>query len=363
MIALMEKHGKKVFVGVSGGVDSSVSLALLRDQGYDVTGVFIRTWQPDFIECTWRDERRDAMRVCAHLGVPFLECDLESVYRDEVAMYMIEEYKKGRTPNPDVMCNKKVKFGGFLDFAIERGADFVATGHYAQTIQKDGVYYLKQSKDQNKDQTYFLWTLTQEQLSKTLFPVGHLEKSEVRTLAEKYKLPTATKKDSQGVCFLGMIDMKEFLSHYIEKKEGQVLNEKGEVIGIHDGAVFVTLGQRHGFTITEKGIDDKRYYVISKDILHNTITATDDLLHATEQLEQERNKLVLSQTVLHGDIQEEKFYSARIRYRQKLEKCTIKKNDNNQLIVDFENPQLSASIGQSCVIYDDQLCIGGGIIE
>lgn len=359
----MKNKGIKVFVGVSGGVDSSVSLALLKDAGYDVTGVFIRTWQPDFIECTWRDERRDAMRVCAHLGVPFLECDLESVYRDEVAMYMIDEYKKGRTPNPDVMCNKKVKFGGFLDFALAHGADFVATGHYAQTEQKDGVCYLKQSQDHNKDQTYFLWTLTQEQLSKTLFPVGHLEKPEVRKIAEKYNLPTATKKDSQGVCFLGMIDMKEFLGHYIEKKEGTVLNEKGESIGTHDGAVFVTLGQRHGFTITEKGTLDKPYYVIAKDVLKNTITVSDNLESITNSLEKEHHTLTLSNVVLHGNIDASKTYQARIRYRQQLQNCHITVNERGETQVIFDVPQMSASKGQSCVLYDGELCIGGGVIE
>lgn len=358
----MEKKNTKVFVGVSGGVDSSVSLALLKDAGYDVTGVFIRTWQPDFIECTWRDERRDAMRVCAHLGVPFLECDLENMYRDEVAMYMIDEYKKGRTPNPDVMCNKKVKFGGFLDFALKHGADFVATGHYAQKEEVNGIYYLKTSEDQNKDQTYFLWTLTQEQLSKTLFPVGHLEKSDVRKLAEKYSLPTATKKDSQGVCFLGMIDMKEFLSHYIEKKEGAVLNQHGDVIGTHEGAVFITLGQRHGFLITKKGIDDKPYYVISKNIRDNTITVSDDLVSVTEELEKEAYTLILSQSVLHGTIVSNKIYQARIRYRQVLQNCTLSISDG-VVSVTFENPQLSVSKGQSCVIYDGELCIGGGVIE
>lgn len=383
---------KKIFIGVSGGVDSSVSLALLRDQGYDVTGVFIRTWQPDFIECTWRDERRDAMRVCAHLGVPFLECDLEAVYRDEVAMYMIDEYKKGRTPNPDVMCNKKVKFGGFLDFAMAHGADFVATGHYAQiekipTVKsflhtnssrpvqtpplsellatEDFTYFLKQSKDVNKDQTYFLWTLTQQQLAKTLFPIGHLEKSEVRKLAEKYNLPTATKKDSQGVCFLGMIDMKEFLAHYIEKKQGNVLNEKGDVIGTHEGAVFITLGQRHGFTITDKGIDDKRYYVIDKDIEKNTITVSDDLVSVTDSLEAEANILTLSHVILHGFIDPSKTYQARIRYRQVLQNCMIQlgQGTEDSIQVTFETPQISASPGQSVVIYDRARCIGGGIIE
>jgi len=238
------KHKIKVFVGVSGGVDSSVSAALLKEatpknfeklfgrptpkgfSGYNVVGVFIRTWQPDFIECTWRDERRDAMRVCAHLDIPFLECDGEEAYKKGVADYMIEEYKKGNTPNPDVMCNREVKFGIFWDFAKKHGADYIATGHYARVDSnsfrevtgggvpfganatngvkelREKLFELKQSPDKSKDQSYFLWTLTQDDLSHTLFPVGHLNKTDVRKLALKYKLPTAVKKDSQGVCFL-----------------------------------------------------------------------------------------------------------------------------------------------------------------
>lgn len=356
------KENKKIFVGVSGGVDSSVSLALLKESGYDVTGVFIRTWQPDFIECTWRDERRDAMRVCAHLGVPFLECDLEKMYKEEVAMYMIDEYKKGRTPNPDVMCNKKVKFGGFLDFAISNGADCIATGHYAQIEKIEDTFCLKKSKDTNKDQTYFLWTLNQEQLSKTIFPIGQLEKSEVRKIAERYKLPNAQKKDSQGVCFLGMIDMKDFLSHYIEQKKGNVLSESGAIIGIHDGAHFITIGQRHGFTINNKGAEDKPYYVIAKNINDNTITVSNNIKDVTEKMEEGTTNITLSQTVFNISIDINKSYKARIRYRQNLEECKISFVKGIHTIV-FNNPQISVSSGQSCVLYDDDLCIGGGVIN
>lgn len=360
----MKVRSKKVFVGVSGGVDSSVSLALLKDAGYEVTGVFIRTWQPDFIECTWRDERRDAMRVCAHLQVPFLECDLEQVYKDEVGMYMINEYKKGRTPNPDVMCNKKVKFGGFLDFAIKHGADYIATGHYAQIKNNNEIYFLKKSKDESKDQTYFLWTLTQEQLSKVLFPIGHLLKSEVRKIAKRYALPTALKKDSQGVCFLGMIDMKEFLSHYIKKEQGPVLNIKNEVIGTHDGAVFITIGQRHGFMINKKGKTETPYYVVSKKIEDNTITVTNDLIEASNKIEHEIKKLFLKDVVFNGSVQPDKKYTARIRYRQNLEFCSLKIDHNStRFTVLFDNPQISVSKGQSCVIYDGDLCLGGGVID
>ena len=245
----MEKgRNRKVYIGMSGGVDSSVSAALLKKAGYDVTGVFIKVWQPDWINCTWKEDRMDAMRVAALLDIPFITLDLEKEYKEEVVDYMISEYRAGRTPNPDVMCNRYVKFGGFYDWAMKQGADYVATGHYAQVI--DGK--LIAGNDKNKDQTYFLWTLNKEQLSKTIFPVGNIEKPEVRKLAKKFNLPNAEKKDSQGLCFIGKIDIKEFLSHYIDSKRGNVLNIEGEVIGEHDGSFFFTIGERHGFNILKK---------------------------------------------------------------------------------------------------------------
>ena len=285
---------KVVFVGLSGGVDSAVSAALLKKQGFEVVGVFIKTWHPDFLECNEEEERRDAMRVAAHLDIPFLSLDLEKVYKKEVADYMIREYKMGRTPNPDVMCNKEVKFGAFLKKALSMGADFVATGHYAlrKNSKNSGAFalgdkrtgdprrlnslnfFLQKGKDPSKDQSYFLWTLRQDQLKKILFPVGNLKKSEVRKLARKFNLPVAEKKDSQGICFLGAVDLKEFLKHYIKEKRGKVLNEKGEEIGFHDGVVFHTLGERHGFTITKKNPNDKRYYIVSKDMKKNILVVS-----------------------------------------------------------------------------------------
>jgi tRNA-specific 2-thiouridylase len=341
-----------VFVGVSGGVDSSVSLALLKEEGYNVVGCFIKTWQPDFIECTWKDERRDAMRICAKLGVPFLTIDAEKEYRDFVGMYMINEYRAGRTPNPDVMCNKEVKFGVFLKKALELGADFVATGHYARVLDRK----LLKGVDDSKDQSYFLWTLTSEQLSKTKFPIGHLQKSEVRKIAEKYDLFTAEKKDSQGVCFLGPIDMKDFLKHYIEVKTGNVLNEAGEVIGNHDGALFYTIGERHGFNITEKGVSDKRYYVVKRDLEKNTITVSNEI--SKKDVLENFKSIKIKDVNWSVKPEEGKKYEARIRYRQKLEKCEIKGD-----VVFFENPQNTATPGQSLVVYDGDICIGGGVID
>ena len=348
------KNQKTVFVGVSGGVDSSVSAALLRDQGYNVVGVFIRTWQPDFIECTWRDERRDAMRICAHLGIPFLECDGEDAYKKGVAEYMISEYKLGRTPNPDVMCNREVKFGVFWNFAKSHGADYIATGHYAQNINNR----LIKGADESKDQSYFLWTLNNEDLAHTIFPIGHIPKTEVRKLALKYKLPTAIKKDSQGVCFLGPLDMKDFLSHYIEPKTGHVLNEDGKIIGHHDGAVFFTLGERHGFNITEKGTNDEPYYVIAKDIENNTITVSPKVTFGLDI----KNDFIL----IHSNIQKEsivnnKKYTAQIRYHGEFLECNVSFDDNKPKII-FNNPVL-VSPGQSIVVYDGNICLGGGIVE
>jgi len=366
---------KTVFVGISGGVDSAVSAALLKDQGYEVVGVFIRTWHPEFLECNEEEERRDAMRIAAHLDIPFLTFDLEDVYKKEVADYMIAEYKAGRTPNPDVMCNKEVKFGAFLKKALEMGADFVATGHYAKNTKeafssgprtsgslaqpdhekKHLLYFLNKGNDVTKDQSYFLWTLKQEQLSKILFPIGHLPKVQVRKLAEKYKLPVAQKKDSQGICFLGAIDLKEFLKHYIEEKRGDVINESGEVIGHHDGAVFHTLGERHRFTITKKSPNDTPYYIVAKDIQKNTITVSQKNKTA-QHSNILKNVRMLNVNWISETPEPNKKYTAQIRYHGEFLPCIINKEE-----VVFETPVLVAS-GQSIVVYDKDVCLGGGVV-
>ena len=370
---------------MSGGVDSSVSAALLKEQGYNVVGVFIKVWQPEFFECTWRQDRLDAMRVCAKLDIPFITLNLEAEYKKEVVDYMIEEYKRGRTPNPDVMCNKYVKFGGFFDWAMKQGADFVATGHYSRVESQksikskdnsknrlyglDRLYRLLAGRDGNKDQSYFLWTLTQKQLSKTLFPVGDIEKPEVRKLAEKFSLSTAIKKDSQGLCFIGKIDIKDFLKNYIEEKKGNVLNEKGEIIGEHDGAFYLTVGQRHGFKITEKTPNDSPYYIIGKNIKENTITVSQNFKNVPEN-ESKIAKLEKVNWTL-GEIPDlSKKYVARIRYRQPLEECilvksqkSIKSKENTEFELYFTKPQKAITSGQSAVIYDGEVCLGGGIIR
>lgn len=350
--------GKKVYVGMSGGVDSSVSAFLLKKAGYDVTGVFIKVWQPDNGECTWRDERRDAMRVAAALDIPFLTLDFSEEYKREVVDYMISEYSKGRTPNPDVMCNRYIKFGSFLSEALKNGIDFVATGHYTQNIfdPKDSKFHMREGLDKTKDQSYFLWTLEQKDLEHVLFPIGHLQKSEVRAIAEKNHLPVFDKKDSQGICFLGQVDMKEFLKEHIETKKGNVIDMDGNVIGEHDGALLYTIGERHGFRVFDHTIDEVPRYVVGKDMSANTIT----LAKETQFIEGEglpsSSKIIdlnwISQTKPDPSIQ----YEARLRYRQKKQFCRIEKDG-----VIFDKPQIITP-GQSVVFYNGEECMGGAIL-
>jgi tRNA-specific 2-thiouridylase len=383
--------GKKIYVGLSGGVDSSVAAALLLEAGALVTGVFIKGWYPEFLKCDWKEERRDAMRVAAHLGIPFLTCDAEEAYKKNVIDYMISEYKAGRTPNPDVMCNKYVKFGTFFDFAMERGADFVATGHYARSARiknekltqnnersdyvlchprecgdpgSDSDAQLLKGEDGNKDQSYFLWAVSKDQLEKTLFPIGEIDKSEVRKIARKYKLFTGEKKDSQGLCFLGKVDLDEFLSHYIPKNKGDVLNKDGEVIGHHDGVHLYTLGERHGFTVTKKGIEDKPNYIVAKDIEKNTLTVSDSIIEIQKT---SCSGVILREVnwIIKPELNKE--YMCRVRYRQPLFRCSVhreaKPHDVEGCIVNFVNKQDFVSTGQSLVLYDGDICLGGGIIE
>lgn len=348
---------KKVFVGLSGGVDSSVAALRLINQGYDVVGVFIKVWHPDFLVCNWEQERLDAMRVAAHLDIPFLTCDAEAAYRDEVASYFISEYIAGRTPNPDVMCNKWVKFGAFLDFAKAHGADFIATGHYAQKKTGLNGSELHRGVDTNKDQSYFLWSLTSEQLDYSLLPVGDTDKEIIRQEAAKSGIPTAAKKDSQGVCFLGHIDIRDFLSHYIELLEGDVLDENGSVIGKHNGALIYTIGQRHGFSIFTHTEERDAHYVLAKDITSNTIT-----VGAAHPLLKPTNKLVIENLTLRNPVIAGEEYEAQTRYRQKPFKVRITFVSVEKIECEILEETDAAAIGQSCVLYLGSLCLGGGII-
>ena len=354
------KQNKKVFVGMSGGVDSSVSAALLKEQGYDVVGVFMKVWSPKWLPCTWPAERRDAMRAAAKLKIPFLTFDFEEEYKRGVVDYMIAEYKAGRVPNPDVMCNKIVKFDAFLKKAESMGADFIATGHYAKVVHEKGISKMLAGVDKEKDQTYFLWTLNQSQLKKTLFPIGDFLKTDVRNLARKFALDNAEKKDSQGLCFMGKLDIKDFLKKYIDEKPGDVLNEKGDIIGSHDGSTFYTMGQRHGFLVTKKGTDDDPYFVISKNVEKNTITVSNSKNVGPGY----KNDIPIKDVnwTLGSLPDLSKKYKARIRYRQPLQDCTIV-IDNDNVSVIFDKEQESVASGQSVVIYDNEVCLGGCIIE
>jgi tRNA-specific 2-thiouridylase len=353
------RSNKTVFVGLSGGVDSSVAAQRLLKEGYAVVGVFIKVWHPDFLECNWEHERLDAMRVAAKLNIPFLTCDAQQAYKDDVADYFISQYKQGLTPNPDVMCNKYVKFGAFLDFAIAHKADCIATGHYAQVRQDtEGNYELLRGADQNKDQSYFLWTLTQDQLSKTLLPVGNSEKPIIRKEADSAGLITAAKKDSQGICFLGHVDIADFLSHYVDLFEGDVLDEDGKIIGTHKGALVYTAGQRHGFTINKQDSERTPMYVNSRDLQANTITVS-----ALKPVKQTQSTLTLMKmNYIAWSPTVGVTVELQTRYRQKPIKAKVIEIKNNELVLEYAQEAEEASVGQSCVLYDGLRCLGGGII-
>ncbi len=354
---------KTVFLGMSGGVDSSVSAYLLKQEGYNVVGVFIQVWQPEGFPCTAKEDRLDAMRVAAQLDIPFLTLDLEAEYKKGVIDYMLEEYKKGNTPNPDVMCNKEVKFGAFLNWAQARGADYVATGHYVQVEHGVSESKIFSSIDSEKDQTYFLWTLTQKQIKHLLFPIGHLKKSQVRTIAEKQNLYTAPKKDSQGLCFVGTISFKELLKHELKPVQGNVLNEVGDSIGTHDGAILYTKGERHGFSITKKTPNDERLFVVDRDIQKNTVTVSN-------QVPEENQRLLSKHIVLHEasftriPFSVGQAFLVRFRYRAELFSCSIIENNSETITLEIDIP-VSVTKGQSAVLYsvDNVELRGGGIIS
>lgn len=389
---------KRVVVGLSGGVDSSVAAYLLKEQGYEVIGMFMKNWHDDSVtisnECPWLDDSNDAMIVAQHLGIPFQAIDLSKEYKERIVDYMFGEYQRGRTPNPDVLCNREIKFDVFLEAALKLGADYVATGHYCrkgETTTNGNIQYgLLAGRDPNKDQSYFLCQLTQQQLSKALFPIGELLKSEVRTIAKKAGLATAEKKDSQGLCFVGKVHLPDFLQQRLETRKGNVIEvpadsavfkngysaedlhnltqsyelspEEGRIVGGHSGAHFYTIGQRRGLNI---GGYEKPLFVIGTDTDKNLIyTGSGEdhpglyrrgLFISNEDEHWIREDLKLS-------IGEVKKFSVRIRYRQPLENCTLHKKENGLYLI-FEKPQRGVAPGQFAAWYDGEELIGSGVID
>lgn len=338
----------RVYVGMSGGVDSSVTAALLVEQGYEVTGVYMKNWSQDLpgMKCPWAEDLADAKRVAVQLGIDFKVFDFENEYRHKVVDYMIDEYKRGRTPNPDIMCNQEIKFKLFLETALEDGADMIATGHYARV--KGGKLY--RAKDEGKDQTYFLYRVTSEALSKTLFPLGDYLKQEVREMAEQRNLWTAQKKESMGVCFVGNVGMREFLSQYVATRPGDILEkETGKKVGIHDGAIYYTIGQRHGLDLGG-GLP---YYVVGKDMDKNEVYVSRNL----QDTELVRGEITLTNTHWIADAPNGGI-EARIRHRGQLIPAQLEGNT-----LKLNHSERAVTPGQSVVIYNGEECLGGGIVS
>lgn len=357
---ITKSNNKKVFVAMSGGVDSSVAAALLKQEGYDLTGVFMKNWSGDDFglqaDCPWEQDQRDVEAVCKVLDIPFMSFNFEKEYREKVVSYFFNEFKAGRTPNPDVMCNKEIKFGIFLDKSLSMGADLIATGHYARVLQnKSGEYELLKGLDGNKDQSYFLCELTQEQLSKTLFPIGHLPKPEVRNLAEQFDLPVFDKPDSQGICFVGEINVAQFLRSNIDIHTGEIVDaDTGIVVGEHDGIEFYTIGQREGLNL---GGASEPYFVVAKDRQNN------QLLVAKGKKNPRLYNKVVHFSDLHWINKQDSIdftkLSAVIRYRQKPD-AGIFDLENNRFI--FEKPQRAVAAGQLLAIYEEDILRASAVI-
>lgn len=343
-------RGLRVFVGLSGGVDSAVTAALLQQAGAQVTGVFIKGWYPPGMPCTWRDDRRDAMRVAAFLHLPFITLDASKEYKEGVIDYLLREYKAGRTPNPDIMCNKEVKFGAFHAYAKEQGAEAIATGHYAQVMRDEDGSHLMRGIDPEKDQSYFLWAVPKDSLVDTYFPLGGMHKRDVRALAEKFGLPNAQKRDSQGICFLGNVSVEEFLAQEFGTEAGEAIDAQGNIVGKHAGALLSTLGQRVHLEQAEPG----PWYVLAKDIAQNTLTVSKEKQAAN------RDTFKLEDLNWLKEAAVGKSYAAQYRYHGPRVEGTL----DSDLANFTPHAPITEPIasGQSLVIYDEEECIGGGII-
>ncbi|MEZ5535819.1 MAG: tRNA 2-thiouridine(34) synthase MnmA [Thiolinea sp.] len=353
----------RVIVGMSGGVDSSVAALLLQQQGYQVEGLFMKNWEEDDTAeyCSASVDLKDAQSVADQLGIKLHTMNFASEYWDHVFTYFLAEYKAGRTPNPDIMCNKEIKFKAFLDFALDMGADYIATGHYARIEQRGDRYLMLKGVDNNKDQTYFLYTLQQHQLARSLFPVGHLPKDEVREIADQANFTTARKKDSTGICFIGERKFRDFLQRFLPAQPGEIVTPQGQVIGEHQGLMYYTLGQRQGLGIGgQKDLPEAPWFVIDKDLDKNRLIVAQG--HQNDYL----LKQSLSAGQLHwvdGNPPAKDFScAAKIRYRQTEEACRVQLSGDSATVC-FDRPQRAITPGQSIVFYDQQICLGGGIID
>lgn len=350
----------RVVVGMSGGVDSSVAALLLKEQGYDVIGIFMKNWDDtdEFGVCTATEDYEDVIRVCNQIGIPYYAVNFEKQYWDKVFTYFLEEYKAGRTPNPDVMCNKEIKFKAFLEHAMKLGADYLATGHYARVEYRDGEYKMLRGVDENKDQTYFLNQLSQNQLEKVMFPIGDIEKAKVREIAQEANLATATKKDSTGICFIGERNFKEFLSNYLPAQPGNMETLEGEVVGKHDGLMYYTIGQRHGLGIGGAG---DPWFVIGKDLERNVLFVG-QAFH-NDKLYSDSIIAVDVSWVTDKEVMQTFECTAKFRYRQPDNKVTVHRLEDGTVKVIFAEPIRAITPGQSVVFYQGDECLGGGTID
>jgi tRNA-specific 2-thiouridylase len=355
---------EKVIVGISGGVDSSVAALLLKQQGYDVEGLFMKNWdeRSEDGSCMWEADVDDAMQVCKQLEIPLNTVDLSRNYWNGVFENFIKEYASGRTPNPDILCNQEVKFKAFLEHAVNMGASKIATGHYARIVNDNGTHQLAKAVDKNKDQSYFLCRVNQDALKKTLFPLGELTKPEIRKMAEEASLITHDKKDSTGICFIGERPFRDFLSQYLPVKHGPMLTLEGKQVGEHEGVHFYTLGQRQGLGIGGvKDAADEPWYVISKDVENNSLTVAQG--HDHPELMSSSLKAVNLHWI--GDPPSGIPYAcyAKTRYRQADQACVIESMNEDSAVVRFAEPQRATTPGQYAVFYDQDRCLGGGVID
>ena len=352
-----------VVVGLSGGVDSSVAAYLLKKQGYNVIGLFMLNWeeQDDADHCTAEQDFEDVKRVANKIGIPYYTVNFAREYRERVFKYFLDEYEKGYTPNPDVLCNREIKFGPFLDYALSIGADYIATGHYCKRVDRDGKVYLYKSHDKSKDQTYFLNQLSQDQLKYVLFPLADIDKAEVRKIAKELGLVTAEKKDSTGICFIGERNFRQFLKNYLPAKKGKICDLDGKVLGEHDGVMYYTIGQRRGLNLGGKnGYKDDRWFVVKKDVKTNTL-----YVNCGECEEMYSSGCIVREFNWITDEMSGEFGAkAKLRYRQPDQDVSVSVIDPHTIRLDFATRQRAVTIGQFAVLYDEiGMCYGGGRID